>query len=252
VIILQENDELLVVNKPADLVCHPTKTDLTSSLIGRVRLHLGPQAHPQMVNRLDRETSGIVMIAKTPTAARELRQIWEGRQVEKLYLAIVCGVPRPSEGVVEAPLGKDLASPVAIKDCVRPDGASSSTRYSTLGSFDRDGRTFSLLQVSPQTGRKHQIRIHLKHLGHSIVGDKLYGDDERYYLDLVSGRLTEAQRQSLILRNHALHAASLRFCWRGAQVVYSAEPELEFLEFLPASLRSDLYFCRPICESVAT
>src|ERR1700746_2585990 len=87
--IIHEDRDLLVVNKPAGLVCHPTKTDEYSSLISRARLYLGNGSHPQLVNRLDRETSGVTLIAKTETAARELRRIWENRKVEKSYLALV-------------------------------------------------------------------------------------------------------------------------------------------------------------------
>src|SRR4029077_15819062 len=85
--ILAENAELLVINKPAGLVCHPTKTDEYSSLISRARLYLGPESHPQLVNRLDRETSGVTVVAKTVSTARDLRRIWEQRQVLKQYLA---------------------------------------------------------------------------------------------------------------------------------------------------------------------
>ncbi len=89
--IIYEDPDLLVVNKPADLVCHPTKTDALSSLIGRVRLHLGPGAQPHMINRLDRETTGVVLVARTAEAALELRRLWEKRLVQKEYLAIVHG-----------------------------------------------------------------------------------------------------------------------------------------------------------------
>src|SRR5947199_10584883 len=121
--ILYEDEELLVINKPAGLVCHPTKTDEYSSLISRARLHLGSHSHPQLVNRLDRETSGVTLVAKTEGAARELRRIWEARQVEKRYLAIVEGRVREDSGTIDAPLGKDERSRVAIKACVRMDGA---------------------------------------------------------------------------------------------------------------------------------
>src|SRR5512138_3464537 len=120
--IIHEDSELLVINKPADLVCHPTKADEFSSLIGRVRLYVGPAVHPHLVNRLDRETSGICIVALRDDAARELRRIWESRQVEKEYLAIVHGHMKVSSGMIDAPLGKDERSHVAIKDCVRPDG----------------------------------------------------------------------------------------------------------------------------------
>src|SRR5712671_3329512 len=103
--IIHEDAELLVVNKPAGLVCHPTKGDAYSSLISRVRLHLGPQANPHLVNRLDRETSGVTVVAKTAVVAGELGRIWETRGVTKEYLAIVHGHVRKEHGVIDAPLG---------------------------------------------------------------------------------------------------------------------------------------------------
>ena len=111
--IIHEDAELLVINKPADLVCHPSKNGELSSLIGRVRLHLGGDAHPHLVNRLDRETSGVTLVAKTDAAARELRQLWEKREVQKEYLAIVHGHVREDSGLIDAPLGKDDSSRVA-------------------------------------------------------------------------------------------------------------------------------------------
>ena len=102
-----EDAELLIVNKPAGLVCHPTKTDEYSSLISRARIYLGEGSHPQLVNRLDRETSGITVIAITSESARELRQTWESREVEKDYLAIVHGRMEQPSGIIDAPLGKD-------------------------------------------------------------------------------------------------------------------------------------------------
>src|SRR6266849_999135 len=105
--IIDEDAELLVINKPAGLVCHPTKGDDYSSLISRVRLHLGKDSHPHLVNRLDRETSGITVVAKSDAAARELRGLWERRVAEKEYLAIVHGHVEQGHGLVDAPLGKD-------------------------------------------------------------------------------------------------------------------------------------------------
>lgn len=227
-----EDPDLLVVNKPAGLVCHPTKGEPASSLIGRVRLHLGPTGAPQLINRLDRETSGLVIVAKNAATARELRRLWETRLVTKKYLAIVHGVPTSPAGEVNAPLGRDTASPVAIKDCVRPDGAPARTRWRLLRAWRRAEGEFSLLEVEPLTGRKHQIRIHLAHLGHPVVGDKIYGGDERLYLDFVTGRLTAAQRARLLLPFHALHAAELVFTWRGRGCHFRAPPEPWFNDFL--------------------
>jgi 23S rRNA pseudouridine1911/1915/1917 synthase len=251
--IIHEDDELLVINKPAGLVCHPTKTDACSSLIGRVRLYLADAAiRPHLVNRLDRETSGVTIVAKGDAPALELRRLWESRRVQKEYLAIVHGHVREETGRIDAPLGKDEHSQVAVKDCVRADGLPSQTefrverRFSKSLNFDRrlpyadscastlDPRpsSYSLLRLQPLTGRKHQIRIHLAHIGHPIVGDKLYGGDEDLYLALVENRLTVEQKQRLIFTNQALHARAVRFTWRDQAVEFSCEPEPWFADFL--------------------
>jgi 23S rRNA pseudouridine1911/1915/1917 synthase len=229
--VIYEDADLLVVNKPAGLVCHPTKGDDRSSLISRLRLHAAGPPAPRLVNRLDRETSGVVVAARTAAAAGELGKLWESRAVEKSYRAIVHGHVRGDQGRISAPLGRDIASEVAIKDCVRPDGAPAETAFVVERRFERAGRPFTLLRLRPQTGRKHQLRIHLAHLGHPIVGDKLYGGDEQIYLAFVRGELSEARRAALLLPHQALHAAEVRFLWRDREWCFSAPAEEWFLGF---------------------
>src|ERR1700728_1850012 len=142
--ILYEDADLLVVNKPAGLVCHPTKGDQFSSLISRVRLYLGAPGH--LVNRLDRETSGVTLVARNSVVAGELGKLWEARAVQKEYMAIVHGSVRLDAGVIDLPLGKDEKSVVAVKDCVREDGAEALTEYFVQGRFRRGNRDFSMLR----------------------------------------------------------------------------------------------------------
>jgi 23S rRNA pseudouridine1911/1915/1917 synthase len=227
--VLSEDESLLAVNKPAGLVCHPTKGDEYSSLISRARIYLGAGSHPQLVNRLDRETSGVTLLAKDANTARSLRAIFERREVRKEYLAIVHGRIEPEHGMIDAPLGKDEQSHVAIKDCVRPDGAPAHTEFWVERRLERP---FTFLRIVPETGRKHQIRIHLAHIGHPIVGDKLYGGDEDLYLALVEDRLTDEQRARLMLPFHALHARALEFSWNGKSLAIEAQPEPWFTSFL--------------------
>jgi 23S rRNA pseudouridine1911/1915/1917 synthase len=187
---------------------------------------------PHMINRLDRETSGIVIVAKTLDAAVGLRRLWESRQVSKEYIAIVHGFPVPRARVITARIGPDPNSMVSIKDAVTLDGATAETKIFVRKTFTHGGTPFSLVRLLPTTGRKHQLRIHLSHIGHPIVGDKLYGGDESIYLAFVKDALTPEQVKDLIFANQALHAGLLQFIWRGQRRTYTAPPEPWFRMFV--------------------
>ncbi len=220
--IIHECRDLLVINKPPGLVCHPTKQGPLSSLIGRIRQYLGPDREAHLVNRLDRETSGLILVAKERMGARFLRGLWEQRRIEKTYHAVIHGHPSEGSVSIDAPLGRDESSPVAVKDCVRLDGAPSQTHVEVLQRFAAEGAAYAWVRVVPHTGRKHQIRIHLSHWGYPLVGDKLYGLVPGAYLDLCQGRLGRDQREALVLSNHALHASRLRLKLGEREVEMSA------------------------------
>lgn len=264
-----EEDDLLVVHKPAGLVCHPTKGDEFSSLVSRLRLYLGEDRVGYLINRLDRETSGLVVAAKNPEAASELGRLMEGRGVSKGYLGLAWGHVSEDAGVWEFPLGKHPKSAVVIRDGVVLGGAACQTPFAVLARwrFGRgvplpvenavcelaqdfgphaqqvlsgptwsklfDGVRMTLLRLTPKTGRKHQIRIHASHVGHPLLGDKIYGPDEDLYLQFVEDRLNEEGWRRLVVPCHALHAAALQFQWRGKLWSFRSEPESWFLNLLP-------------------
>jgi 23S rRNA pseudouridine1911/1915/1917 synthase len=218
-----EDDDLLVVDKPADLVCHPTKDGEMSSLIGRVRLYLG-HADGRLVNRLDRETSGLVLVAKNAVVAGDLGRMFGSRQARKGYRAIVHGHMPIEPMTIDAPIGADRDSEVAIKGRVREDGAPAVTRVASVEGFMSPHGPLSIVDVVPETGRKHQIRIHLAHAGYPIVGDKLYGGDEGRYLRFVNRALTPDDARALVVATHCLHAASLGLVWRERERDWVAKP----------------------------
>ena len=224
--ILHDDDQVVVINKPGDVVCHPSKAGPRSSLAGAVREHLGLAA-AHLVFRLDRETSGVVVFAKTPAVAGRLQQAMSLRQVGKTYLAVMTG-EFSGPVTVDQPLGDDDVSPVLAKSAVRPDGQAAVTHFTPLS----HGGGFTLARVVTETGRKHQIRAHAQWLGKCLAGDKIYGPDARYFLEFIEHGWTPALAEKLLLPRQALHCSGIDMRKAGITRVFSAP--------LPSDLRA---FC---------
>lgn len=225
--ILQNDDDVLLINKPALLVCHPSKNGPWSSLAGACREYLGSD-RSHLVSRLDRETSGIVLFAKHRLKSRHLQMALEQRKVQKTYLAFLCG-RMEEEILVDEPLGPDTQSIVHSKNCVRYDGRrqAAQTAYTPLFATDE----FTLVKVTPITGRKHQIRAHALHIGHSVAGDKLYGPDEGLFLDFIEEGWTEQMAKVLPLNRHALHAYRMTFELETGTETYTAPLTQDLVDF---------------------
>jgi 23S rRNA pseudouridine1911/1915/1917 synthase len=215
--ILNETDDHLVVEKPAFLLIHPSKPDGTPTLWAALReilaFELVNGGQVSIVNRLDRETSGLVLVAKTRKSARRFGLAMERRLVEKEYLAVVEGWPEWNSTAVDAPLlrqGDQRPSPIWLKQAIHENGAPAATEFRVEDRSVRQGRQFAVIRAIPRTGRTHQIRVHLAHLGHPIVGDKIYGPNEQLYLRFIETGWTAELERELLLPRHALHSARLR------------------------------------------
>jgi len=226
--IVYEDARLLVVNKPGDVVCHPSKAGPWSSLVGALREHTGlPTMH--LVFRLDRETSGIVVLAKDAKMASRLQTAMMERKVGKVYLAILTG-ELAAPVTIDQPLGDDVTTPVFVKSAVvaRGEGGQDSITHITPLAY---GGGFTLARVVTETGRKHQIRAHAQWLGHSLVGDKIYGPDARCYLEFVDHGWTAALAEKLLLPRQALHCAEIDLRPAGLEHVFTAPLPEDLREF---------------------
>ena len=226
--IVFEDERLLVVNKPGDIVCHPSKAGPWSSLVGALREYARlPTVH--LVFRLDRETSGVVVLAKDSRMASRLQVAMQERKIGKTYLAVLMG-DLEAATTVNRPLGDDLTSPVFVKSAVVPDGEGQPavTHFAPIAS----GRDVTLAKVVTETGRKHQIRAHAQWLGHGLVGDKIYGPDARLYLDFIDRGWTAELAAKLWLPRQALHCAEIDLRRAGLPHVFAARLPEDLRQFL--------------------
>jgi 23S rRNA pseudouridine1911/1915/1917 synthase len=234
--VVHEDETLLVINKPAGLVMHPghgrREGTLVNALLGRgTRLSpRGAPDRPGIVHRLDRETSGLVIVAKTETVHEALSQAFARREIHKRYEALVWGHPAEERGVIEKRVGRSRANPV--KMAVGGRGSKEAlTRYTTREQM----MSFSWLMLYPETGRTHQIRVHLQAIHHPIVGDTRYGGGQW------KGVQDPLKRNALRSFDRiALHAARLRFVHpdSGREITLRATLPAEFEALLDA-LRRD-------------
>src|SRR5437870_7839657 len=215
--IVDETDAYLVVDKPPFLLTHPTKPDGTPTLWKELRELLAFEVtnggQVSIVNRLDRETSDLLLVAKTAAAARRFGLLMQQQRLHKEYLAIVWGWPEWETRVVDASLdrqGKHQPSAIWLKRVVHPAGAPAQTEFRVDQRFVRStSEKFALIRAIPRTGRTHQIRVHVASIGHPIVGDKIYGPNERLYLEFIRTGWTDELQGRLLLPRQALHSAKL-------------------------------------------
>jgi len=265
--IIDETDDYIVVDKPAFLLTHPTKPDQRTTLWKELRellaFEIANGGQVSIVNRLDRETSGLVLVAKTSAAARRFGLLMQEHRLRKEYLAIVLGWPEWETKIVDAPIdrqGKHQPSVIWLKQMIHPAGAPALTELRVKKRITRSTSTpspaasplplpgqgedggegrikfpkqncafsenkFALVHAIPKTGRTHQIRVHLASLGHPVVGDKIYGPNEQLYLEFIETGWTPKLERELLLPRHALQSSKL-----------AIENEHEWTSQLPAEL----------------
>lgn len=203
--VIWEDPWLVALDKAPGTVVHPVGRHVTDTVINAVHLrYRATGVRPLIVHRLDRDTSGVLVLAKDMASRRLLGRAFEERRVQKTYLALTAGRPRPGHGVLDRPIGPDPESGIRLKVACVPDGKPSRTGYRVLASPG----AFSLVRCSPHTGRQHQIRVHLADAGHPILGDRLYGTPPPLYRGDLG---LPGNPRDPVLHRQALHAAELSF-----------------------------------------
>ena len=205
--VIYEDSEIVVINKSAGITVHPADTAMEQvTLVGALMAHckdlsgIGGVLRPGIVHRLDRDTSGVLVVAKSDKAHRSLAKQWELRSVHKEYLTLVANRFEQNEGVIDAPIARSYKDRKKMAVSTRHDARDAITTFEVLQTFEiKDVGKFSLVRCLPKTGRTHQIRVHMKSIGHPIIGDAIYGDL----------KLNSFFKQKFKLVRQFLHAAKL-------------------------------------------
>ncbi len=204
-----EDSVLIVINKPAGMLVHPASGVNTGTLVNALLAHsknlssIGGAERPGIVHRLDKDTSGLLVIAKTDDVHRELSTQLETRAMTRRYVAVVCGTPANASGTIDAQIARSRRDRRRMTT-VEEDGRPAITHYEVAESYEK----FARLQLQLETGRLHQIRVHLQHIGHPVVGDAVYGGEKRALHDANASGVKQALSQ---LKRQALHAHTLGF-----------------------------------------
>ncbi len=238
--VVDEIADWLVVDKPAPLIVHPTsqkkEPTLLCGLNGMLEARGEETGGLSFINRLDRETSGLVLVARNSGAARVFGKAMMRREIGKEYRAIVHGWPDWEEIRTDAPIlrrGEVVEEArVWVRQLVHPDGKPCVTTLKVDRRIERKEGRFSLLRVTTETGRMHQIRVHCAHVGHPIVGDKIYGGNEECYLRYMESGWTEELQGELLMERQALHASHLNVEWNGQRKEWEAPLPDDMAAFL--------------------
>ncbi len=205
--IIYEDEWLLGINKPGNLHVHDSRRYAQANLIYHVReKHEPPYPETTLVNRLDRDTSGVIILARDTETLKLMQNLFRAKQVEKTYQAVVHGIPSAEDGVIDLPIGKLESLPGVHRYGVDAmNGKTAVTHYHTLQTYNDQ---YALLQLHPKTGRTHQLRVHCQAIGHPIVGDKLYTMTDKEFLAWVQ---TKERLPNERIARQALHCASTSF-----------------------------------------
>ena len=231
--ILHEDDDLLVLDKPGWLVCHPSKNGPLSSLVGAAKVYLEVDSI-HLASRLDRETSGVVLLAKHRKSASTWQKAIEEKRVYRKYIAILRGEMRESLSL-STYLGNDSNSDVFVKQRVLEQKSKKAKKAQTLFEPIRTAGGYTFCRIQTGTGRKHQIRAHAQWIGHELVGEKLYGPDEKIYLQFCEMGWRDEWLPILGMSRQALHGEWLGFD-EGAGMSFSADLPQDMKQFLRVKL----------------